>query len=87
MTDANRRAARTVVQTLLAVAALLPVIVDGAGLSRSLPWVATALAVAGATSRIMSLAGVQALLPAWLRATGPADGSAKPDGRAAGGRG
>jgi hypothetical protein len=75
MSDANRRAARTVVQFLVAVAALLPAIVDGAGLSRSLPWVAGALTVAGVTSRLMSLAAAQHLLPPWLRVTGPIDGT------------
>lgn len=67
MTDASRRTLRTVVQTALALAVLLPAIVDASGVPATLPWVAAALAVAGGTSRVMSLPGVQALLPSWLR--------------------
>ncbi|AIV34782.1 hypothetical protein LMJ38_07780 [Streptomyces sp. R1] len=70
MSDAARRTARTVVQTAVALALLLPALVDAAGLPASLPWIAGALAVAGALTRVMAVPGVQALLPAWLR-TGP----------------
>ncbi|CAL9296894.1 hypothetical protein [Streptomyces sp. SudanB25_2051] len=73
MTDANRRTARTIVQTAVALAVLLPAIVDASGIPASLPWVAGALAVAGGLARVMSLPGVQALLPAWLRAEPTAD--------------
>ncbi|MFC5214322.1 hypothetical protein [Streptomyces coerulescens] len=70
MTDANRRTLRTLVQTALALAVLLPAIVDASGIPSTLPWVAAALAVAGGTARVMALPGVQALLPSWLR-SGP----------------
>lgn len=67
MTDASRRTLRTVVQTALALAVLLPAIVDASGIPATLPWVAAALAVAGGTARVMALPGVQSLLPSWLR--------------------
>ncbi|MFG2773766.1 hypothetical protein [Streptomyces sp. NPDC048350] len=69
MTDASRRTLRTLVQTTLALAVLLPAIVDASGIPATLPWVAAALAVAGGTARVMALPGVQALLPSWLRTT------------------
>jgi hypothetical protein len=69
MTDASRRTLRTIVQTALALAVLLPAIVDASGIPATLPWVAAALAVAGGTARVMALPGVQTLLPAWLRTT------------------
>ncbi|WP_372461551.1 hypothetical protein [Actinacidiphila acidipaludis] len=71
MSDAAQRTLRTVVQTLVAVCVLLPSAVSSSGLTATLPWAAGAVAVAGALSRVMSLPGVQALLPSWL-GTGPA---------------
>ncbi|MEU1674104.1 hypothetical protein ABZ752_19050 [Streptomyces roseifaciens] len=71
MTDAAQRTVRTVVQTAVALAVMLPAIVDASGVPASLPWVAGALAVAGGLARIMALPGVQALMPRWLR-TDPA---------------
>ncbi|ROQ82091.1 hypothetical protein P8A22_15750 [Streptomyces laculatispora] len=70
MSDAARRTTRTLVQTALSLAVLLPALVDASGLPATLPRVAGALAVAGALTRVMAVPGVQALLPAWLR-TGP----------------
>lgn len=67
MSDANRRTVRTLVQTAVALAVLLPAIVDASGIPATLPWVAAALAVAGGLSRVMALPGVQALMPGWLR--------------------
>ncbi|MFI1799774.1 hypothetical protein ACH427_20810 [Streptomyces sp. NPDC020379] len=67
MTDATRRTIRTTVQTAITLAALLPVIVDAAGIPATLPWAAGALAVAAGLTRIMAIPGVQALLPRWLR--------------------
>ncbi|WP_320784690.1 hypothetical protein [Streptomyces sp. CRN 30] len=71
MSDTTRRTLRTVVQTAVALCVLLPELVDAAGLSRSLPWVAGALAVAGAVTRVMALPAVQSRLPAWLRTDPP----------------
>ncbi|WP_069171186.1 hypothetical protein [Streptomyces griseus] len=71
MSDAARRTARTVVQTALALAVLLPALVDASGLPATLPRVAGALAVAGALTRVMAVPGLQALLPAWLRTEPP----------------
>ncbi|WKK26577.1 hypothetical protein QZH56_13860 [Streptomyces olivoreticuli] len=67
MTDAARRTARTIVQTAVALAVLLPAIVDASGIPATLPWAAGALAVAGGLARVMALPGVQALMPGWLR--------------------
>ncbi|MGW4852230.1 hypothetical protein ACWEPZ_13495 [Streptomyces sp. NPDC004288] len=67
MSDASRRTARTVLQTALGIAVLLPAIVDASGIPAALPWVAGALAVAGGVTRVMALQGVQRLLPGWLR--------------------
>ncbi|MFB6806611.1 hypothetical protein [Streptomyces sp. NPDC056387] len=70
MTDATRRTVRTVVQTVLALAAGLPLIIDASGIPQTAAGVGVALAVAGGVTRVMALPVVEALLPAWLR-TGP----------------
>ncbi|MEU7025325.1 hypothetical protein ACF065_07280 [Streptomyces sp. NPDC015232] len=67
MTEAAKRTARTLVQTAVGIAVVLPAIVDAAGVPETLPWVAGALAVAGALTRVMALPAVQRLLPSWLR--------------------
>lgn len=67
MSDNAKRTARTVLQTAVAIAVLLPAVVDASGIPATLPWVAGALVAAGALTRIMAVPGVQALLPAWLR--------------------
>ncbi|TBO60923.1 hypothetical protein EYS09_03905 [Streptomyces kasugaensis] len=82
MTDAARRTVRTVVQTTVALAVMLPAIVDAFGIPASLPWVALAVAVAGGLARVMALPGVQALLPGWLR-TAPPDRAQGGDGSGA----
>ncbi|MEU1122239.1 hypothetical protein ABZ371_01295 [Streptomyces sp. NPDC005899] len=71
MSDATRRTTRTLVQTALSLAVLLPALVDASGLPAALPWVAGTLAVAGALTRVMAVPGVQGLLPAWLRTEPP----------------
>ncbi|WP_455712484.1 hypothetical protein [Streptomyces goshikiensis] len=53
-------------QTLLGLAAGLPLIVDASGIPQSAAGVAVALAVAGAVTRVMALPVVQRLLPRWL---------------------
>ncbi|MFE3073116.1 hypothetical protein [Streptomyces sp. NPDC059247] len=73
MSDAAKRTARTVLQSAVGIAVVLPAIVDASGLPETLPWVAGALAVSGALTRVMALDAVQALLPSWLRAA-PAEG-------------
>ncbi|MGW0361982.1 hypothetical protein [Streptomyces sp. NPDC002990] len=62
MSEAAKRTLRTVVQTALAIAVLLPAAVDASGIPATLPWVAGALAAAVLT-RLMAVPGVQALLP------------------------
>ncbi|ARZ68783.1 hypothetical protein SMD11_3140 [Streptomyces albireticuli] len=67
MSEAAKRTARTVLQTAVGIALVLPAVVDASGVPAALPWVAGALAVAGGLTRVMALPGVQALLPGWLR--------------------
>ncbi|WP_330348182.1 hypothetical protein [Streptomyces sp. NBC_00582] len=67
MKDTSKRTLRTVVQTSLGIAAVLPAVVDASGIPAALPWVAGALAVSAGVTRVMALPGVQALLPGWLR--------------------
>lgn len=67
MKDSTKRTWRTVLQTALGIAVLLPLIVEASGIPATLPWVAVALAVAGGLARVMALPGVQALIPSWLR--------------------
>ncbi|GGP35184.1 hypothetical protein [Streptomyces melanogenes] len=86
MTDATRRTVRTVVQTVLALAAGLPLIIDAAGIPQTAAGVGLTLAVAGGVTRVMALPVVEALLPAWLRAAPSADAELlalgrRPDGR------
>lgn len=67
MKDSTKRTVRTVLQTAVGIAVALPAIVDAAGVTEALPWVAGALAVAGAFARVMNMPTVQRLLPGWLR--------------------
>ncbi|MFD9243552.1 hypothetical protein ACFV0D_16760 [Streptomyces sp. NPDC059556] len=69
MSDAAKRTARTVLQSAVGIAVVLPAIVDASGVPETLPWVAGALAVAGGLARVMALDVVQSLLPSWLRPT------------------
>jgi hypothetical protein len=67
MQDSTKRTARTILQTTVGIAVMLPAIVAASGVPESLPWVAGALGIAGGLARVMALPGVQALLPGWLR--------------------
>lgn len=67
MSDNAKRVTRTIVQTALGIAAVLPAVVSASGIPAALPWVAGALAVSAGATRVMALPGVQALLPSWLR--------------------
>lgn len=67
MTDATRRTVRTVVQTVLGLAAGLPLIIDAAGIPQTAAGVGVALAVAGGITRVMALPVVENSLPGWLR--------------------
>jgi hypothetical protein len=67
MSDGARRTVRTVFQNVLGLAAAMPLIVDAARLSDTVPGVAVALAVSGAVTRVMALPAVDGLLPSWLR--------------------
>lgn len=61
-----RATARTVFAFIVGLAALLPVVISAAGLSTSLPWVAAALVVAGAVTRIMAIPAVNDFLERFL---------------------
>lgn len=67
MQDSTKRSVRTVLQTAVGIAVMLPAIVSASGVPEALPWVAVSLAVAGGIARVMALPGVQQLLPGWLR--------------------
>ncbi|MFZ4234986.1 hypothetical protein ACOZGD_07310 [Streptomyces murinus] len=67
MKDSTKRTLRTVIQTALGIAAVLPAVVSASGIPQALPWAAAALAVAAGVTRVMALPAVQALLPGWLR--------------------
>ncbi|MFH9870384.1 hypothetical protein ACH4NT_30460 [Streptomyces lydicus] len=73
MTDASRRTLRTIVQTVLALAAGLPLIIDAAGVPQTAAGVGLALAVAGGVTRVMALPVIENLLPGWLRSAPSAD--------------
>lgn len=67
MKDSSKRTARTILQTAVGFAVVLPAIVAASGVPEALPWVAGALAVSGGFARVMAIPSVQKLLPAWLR--------------------
>ncbi|MDH6111160.1 hypothetical protein P3T36_003184 [Kitasatospora sp. MAP12-15] len=67
MSESATRTVRTAVQTLLGLLAALPLLVDGGTVSRTLPGLGVALAVATAVTRVMAFPAVQQLLPGWLR--------------------
>ncbi|MFJ6748265.1 hypothetical protein ACIQNI_08750 [Streptomyces sp. NPDC091266] len=85
MSDAARRTLRTIVQTLLGLAAALPLIISSAGIPRTAIGVGTALAVAAGATRVMQLDAVQRLIPRWLRSAVPdsSDTAGSPAGKAA----
>ncbi|ANW22216.1 hypothetical protein [Streptomyces clavuligerus] len=62
MKDTTKRPIRTVLQTAIGLAAMLPGIVEASGIPQTLPWVAGALAIAGAITRVMALPVVEAIL-------------------------
>lgn len=61
-----RATARTLFAALVALAAMLPLLVEASGLDETLAPVAGALAIAGAITRIMALPGVEAFLQQFL---------------------
>lgn len=60
-----RAVARTIFQALVAICALLPAIVEAVGVG-AVPWVAGALAVAGAITRVMTVPGVEEWIARYL---------------------
>ncbi len=60
-----RATARTVVQAILGLMVLLPLIAEAAGIA-AVPWVAAALGVVAAVTRVLALPQVDAWLRRWL---------------------
>ncbi|MCT9090579.1 hypothetical protein N4G70_17200 [Streptomyces sp. ASQP_92] len=85
MTDAARRTVRTVVQTVLGIAAGLPLIIDASGIPQTATGVGLALAVAGGLTRVMALPVVDNLLPQWLSAAPSVDDELRALDRKSGG--
>lgn len=85
MQDSSRRAIRTTIQTLVAAAAVLPLLAGTPGLA-DLPALAALAAAATALSRLMSAPAVERLLPAWLSGTVSPDAQAGPERATAEGR-
>ncbi|MEU8989962.1 hypothetical protein AB0C98_26625 [Streptomyces sp. NPDC048558] len=69
MSDAARRTLRTIVWTVIGLAAATPLIIDTAGIPRTAAGVSIVLAVAAGLTRVTALDAVQKLLPSWLRTT------------------
>jgi hypothetical protein len=67
MKPSTKKLFRTILQTLVGLAAAVPLIVNASGVPESAPGVAVALAVSGAITRIMAIPAVNDLLPAFLR--------------------
>ncbi|MER7393956.1 hypothetical protein ABT381_00325 [Streptomyces sp. NPDC000151] len=62
MNDRTRRAARTVVQIIISLAAALPLLVDASGIPETAAGVGVALTVAAGITRLMQLPAVQPML-------------------------
>ncbi|MGY5129206.1 hypothetical protein [Streptomyces nigrescens] len=75
MSDADRRTVRTIVQTVLGLAAAFPLIVDTVGIPHTTAGIGVALAVVMAVTRVMQLDQVQKLMPRWLRSAIPETGN------------
>jgi hypothetical protein len=65
--DSTQRTVRTVFQTVVSVAAGMPLLLDAAGIGDAVPGVAVVLAVSAAVTRLMALPLVNSLLPSFLR--------------------
>jgi hypothetical protein len=62
----NRATVRTIVQGILAFAAILPIIITTAGISPALPWVAAVIAVTGAITRVMAIPAVNEFIENYI---------------------
>lgn len=56
---------RSAFQFIMGLLVIVPVVIAELGLSKSIPWVAGALAVAAAATRLMALEPVVAFLERW----------------------
>lgn len=61
-----RATARTGIAVLIALAAMMPALVNAAGLDETAPAVAAVLAIAGAVTRVMALPAVETFLERFL---------------------
>lgn len=75
MSDAAKRTARTVLQSAVGIAVVLPALVDASGLPETLPGSPGRWPSPHGLTRVMALDAVQHLLPSWLR-NAPAPGGA-----------
>ncbi|GHG09626.1 hypothetical protein [Streptomyces hydrogenans] len=67
MKDSTRRTIRTVFQTVVSVAAGMPLLLDASGIPETAPGVGVIIAVAAAVTRLMALPLVDGLLPSFLK--------------------
>ncbi|MFF5973756.1 hypothetical protein ACFY7C_19725 [Streptomyces sp. NPDC012769] len=67
MKDSTRRTIRTVFQTVVAVAAGMPVLLGASGIPETAPGVGVIVVVAAAVTRLMALPLVDSLLPSFLK--------------------
>lgn len=74
MTDQRRRTVRTVVQTLVGLAAALPILLPTLGVPETVAGYGVVLAVAAGITRAMASPTAQRFLPAWLRTAPDAGG-------------
>jgi hypothetical protein len=71
VSDATRRTVRTTLQTIVALAASLPVLLPELGIATTAGAGAGIVAVAGIVTRVSAAPSLQWLLPRWLRTTAP----------------
>ncbi|GHE31936.1 hypothetical protein [Streptomyces hydrogenans] len=67
MKDSTRRTVRTVFQTVVSVAAGMPLLLDASDIPETAPGVGVIIAVAAAVTRLMALPLVDGLLPSFLK--------------------
>ena len=62
-----RQTLHGLLHTLIGLLLVVPAVVGASGLHTTLPWVAGALAVSAAVSRVLAVPAVRNALPEWLR--------------------
>lgn len=78
--DAVRRSLRTMLGTAVALAGLVPLLVEaGVILPERWPWMASLVFVAGAVTRVMAIPAVNVLLGRWLGPGWTVEGTVQED--------